>query len=46
MQDTLQSIKKSGSLNPMWGKKHDDETKKKISEPIYLRLELRYFFVP
>lgn len=32
MQDTLQSIKKSGSLNPMWGKKHDDETKKKISD--------------
>lgn len=31
MQDTLQSIKKSGSLNPMWGKRHDEETKKKIS---------------
>ena len=32
MQDTLQSIKKSGSLNPMWGKRHDEETKKKISD--------------
>lgn len=32
MQDTLQSIKKSGNLNPMWGKRHDEETKKKISD--------------
>ena len=32
MQDTLQSIKKSGCLNPMWGKRHDEETKKKISD--------------
>ena len=27
----MQSIKKSGSLNPMWGKRHDNETKKKIN---------------
>ena len=32
MQNTLQSIKKSGSLNPMSGKRHDEETKKKISD--------------
>ena len=32
MQDTLQSIKKSGNLNPMWGKRHDEETKKKIAD--------------
>ena len=31
MENTMQSIKKSGSLNPMWGKRHDEETKKKIS---------------
>ena len=28
----MQSIKKSGSLNPMWCKRHDTETKKKISD--------------
>lgn len=32
MENTMQSIKKSGSLNPMWGKRHDNETKKKISD--------------
>ena len=32
MENTMQSIKKSGSLNPMWGKKHDEETKRKISD--------------
>lgn len=32
MENTLQSIKKSGNLNPMWGKRHDEETKKKISD--------------
>lgn len=32
MENTMQSIKKSGSLNPMWGKRHDHETKKKISD--------------
>ena len=32
MQDTLQSIKKSGNLNPMSGKRHDEVTKKKISD--------------
>ena len=32
MENTMQSIKKSGSLNPMWGKRHDSETKKKISD--------------
>ena len=31
MQDTLQSIKKSGNLNPMYGKRHSYETKNKIS---------------
>ena len=31
MENTIQSIKKSGNLNPMWGKRHDVETKKKIS---------------
>lgn len=32
MENTMQSIKKSGNLNPMWGKRHDEETKKKISD--------------
>ena len=32
MENTMQSVKKSGSLNPMWGKKHDEETKRKISD--------------
>ena len=32
MENTMQSIKKSGSLNPMWCKRHDTETKKKISD--------------
>ena len=31
MQDTKQSVMKSGSLNPMHCKHHTDETKKKIS---------------
>ena len=32
MDNTIQSIKKCGSLNPMYGKRHDAETKKKISD--------------
>ena len=32
MENTMQSVKKSGSLNPMWGKKHDEEPKRKISD--------------
>ena len=32
MNNTIQSIKKCGSLNPMHGKRHDAETKKKISD--------------
>ena len=31
MQNTKQSVMKSGNLNPMWGKKHSSETKNKIS---------------
>ncbi len=37
MKNTMQSIKKSGNLNPMWGKKHNEETKKKISDTQKLR---------
>ena len=32
MQNTEQSVMKSGNLNPMYGKKHNYETKKKISD--------------
>ena len=39
MENTVQSIKKSGSLNPMWGKRHDNETKKKISDSQKKRYE-------
>lgn len=31
MENAIQSIKKSGNLNPMYGKKHDEITKRKIS---------------
>ena len=31
MENTEQSIKKSGNLNPMFGKRHSYETKNKIS---------------
>ena len=31
MENTIQSIKKSGNLNPMYGKKQSYETKRKIS---------------
>lgn len=31
MKNTEQSVMKSGNLNPMWGKRHDVETKQKIS---------------
>lgn len=32
MEQTEQSIQKSGNLNPMWGKRHSAESKKKISD--------------
>lgn len=32
MNQTKQSMKKSGNLNPMWGRKQSSETKKKISD--------------
>lgn len=31
MENNMQSIKKSGNLNPMFGKRHSYETKNKIS---------------
>lgn len=31
MKNTEQSVMKSGNLNPMYGKKHDEITKRKIS---------------
>lgn len=32
MEITKQSVERSGNLNPMWGKKQSEETKKKISD--------------
>lgn len=32
MENTQQSMAKSGNLNPMYGKRHSQETKKKISD--------------
>ena len=32
MNQTKQSMDRSGNLNPMWGRKQSQETKKKISE--------------
>lgn len=32
MENTQQSMSKSGNLNPMFGKRHTQETKKKISD--------------
>ena len=32
MNQTKQSMEKSGSLNPMYGKRHSEETKQKISD--------------
>ena len=32
MNTTKQSMEKSGNLNPMWGRKQSQETKKKISD--------------
>ena len=32
MEQTQQSIQRSGNLNPMWGKRHSAESKKKISD--------------
>lgn len=32
MNNTKQSMAKSGNLNPMYGKRHSQETKKKISD--------------
>lgn len=32
MENTQQSVMRSGNLNPMWGHKHSAESKKKISD--------------
>ena len=32
MEDTIQSVMRSGNLNPMWGHKQSSETQKKISD--------------
>lgn len=32
MENTEQSVMKSGNLNPMYGKRHSTDTKKKISD--------------
>ena len=32
MNQTKQSMERSGNLNPMWGRKQSQETKKKISD--------------
>ena len=32
MENTQQSVMRSGNLNPMWGHKQTSETKKKISD--------------
>ena len=32
MEQTEQSIQRSGNLNPMWGKRHSAESKKKIRD--------------
>ena len=32
MNQTKQSMERSGNLNPMWGKRHSAESKKKISD--------------
>lgn len=32
MRTNIQSIKKQGSLNPMYGKSHDEVTRRKISD--------------
>lgn len=32
MEITKQSVERSGNLNPMWGKKQSEATKKKISD--------------
>ena len=32
MKNTEQSVTKSGNLNPMYGKRHSTDTKKKISD--------------
>lgn len=39
MKNTNQSMKKSGSLNPMWGKQQSLEAKKKISDSQKARYE-------
>ena len=32
MENTVQSVMKTGNLNPMYGKRHSTDTKKKISD--------------
>lgn len=39
METTKQAIEKSGNLNPMWGKKQSQETKKKISDSQKMRYQ-------
>ena len=39
MENTQQSMAKSGNLNPMFGKRHSQETKKKISDSQRQRYE-------
>ncbi|NDV66402.1 NUMOD3 domain-containing DNA-binding protein [Bacteroides sp. 224] len=40
MKQTKRGVMKSGSLNPMWGKKQSDETKRKISDSQKKRYEI------
>ena len=39
MNNTKQSMAKSGNLNPMYGKRHSIDTKKKISDSQKQRYE-------
>lgn len=39
MENTQQSMSKSGNLNPMFGKRHSTDTKKKISDSQKQRYE-------
>ena len=40
MENTQQSMSKSGNLNPMFGKRHSTDTKKKISDSQKQRYEI------
>lgn len=39
MEITKQSVERSGNLNPMFGKRHTQETKKKISDSQKMRYQ-------